>query len=165
MVKDTPCLINHFTVLEACTVGSTKDMLDSNAPPETEEVVSKTKMPKLVDMWAEREKQILEDLQLKIFQRSTYISIQVHTVDSNCPLAMKALIDCSMTGEFINHEFIWAHELRTYHLLHPIGVYNVDRSPNEIGRSLKWLISLSSIKVTWVNPSSMFWVSATNWLS
>ena len=36
-------------------------------------------------------------------------------------------------GEFIDHKFIWAHELRTYCLPCPIGLYNVDRLPNEIG--------------------------------
>ena len=53
-------------------------------------------------------------------------------VDSNCPLAMRALIDCSAMGEFIDHKFVQAHELWTYHLPHLIGLYNADRSPNEI---------------------------------
>ena len=105
-------------------VGSTKDMLDSNVPQVTEEVVSKSKTPELADTRSKREKQILEALQNKIFWRSTYIPIQVHMVNSNHPLAMKALIDCSATGEFIDHEFIQAHELWTYQLLHPIGVKN-----------------------------------------
>ena len=47
---------------------------------------------------------------------------------------MKALIDCGATGEFIDHEFVRAHELQTYQLPHPIGLYNADRSPNEIGK-------------------------------
>ena len=55
-------------------------------------------------------------------------------VDSNRPLAMKALIDCSATGEFIDHEFVQAHELRTYQLPRLIGLYNADGSPNEIGK-------------------------------
>ena len=71
------------------------------------------------------------------FQRSTYIPIQVHTVDSNRPLAMKALIDCGATGEFIDHEFVRAHELQTYQLPHLIGLYNADGSPNEIGKITK----------------------------
>ena len=91
-------------------------MLDSNVPPTTEEVVSKSETPKLADTQSEREKRILEALRNKILQRSTYIPIQVHMVDSNCPLAMKALIDYSATGEFIDHEFVQAHELQTYQL-------------------------------------------------
>jgi len=55
-------------------------------------------------------------------------------IDSNCPLAMRSLIDCGTTGEFIDHEFIRAHELWTCPLPHPIGLYNADGSPNEIGK-------------------------------
>ena len=55
-------------------------------------------------------------------------------VDSNHLLAMKALIDCSAMAEFINHEFFHAHELWTYPIPHPIGLYNMDGSPNEIGK-------------------------------
>ena len=87
-------------------VGSTKDMLDLNVPPTTEEVVSKSETPKPADTRSKREKRILEALQNKIFQRSTYIPIQVHMVDSNRPLAMKALIDCGTMGEFIDHKFV-----------------------------------------------------------
>ena len=75
-------------------VGSTKDMLDSNMPPITEEVVSKSEMSKPADTPSETEKRISKLLQERVFWRSTYIPIQVHTVDSNCLLAMKALIDC-----------------------------------------------------------------------
>ena len=86
-------------------------MLDLNVPPTTEDVVSKSETPELADTRSEREKRILEALRNKIFRRSTYIPIQVHMVDSNRPLAMKALIDCGAMGEFIDHEFVQAHEL------------------------------------------------------
>ena len=56
MVKDTLCSTNHFSVLENCTVGSTKDMLDSNVPPATEEVVLKSETPEPADTQSEREK-------------------------------------------------------------------------------------------------------------
>ena len=49
-------------------------------------------------------------------------------------LAMKALIDCGATAEFIDHKFVRAHELRTYPILHPISLYNTDGLPNEIGK-------------------------------
>ena len=47
---------------------------------------------------------------------------------------MKALIDCGVTADFINHEFVCAHELRMYPIPHQIGLYNADGSPNEIGK-------------------------------
>ena len=55
-------------------------------------------------------------------------------VDSNRLLAMKALIDCGAMAEFINHKFVCACELQMYLVLHPIGLYNADGSPNEIGK-------------------------------
>ena len=93
-VNDTPHLTNRFSVLENCTVGSTKDMLDSNVLPTTEEVVSKSETSKPANTPSETKKRISELLQERVFQRSTYIPIPVHTVDSNRLLAMKPLIDC-----------------------------------------------------------------------
>ena len=133
-VKDTPHSTNCFSILENCTVGSTKDMLDSNVLPTTEEVVSKSEMSKPADTLSETEKRISKLLQERVFQRSTYIPIQVHTVNSNHPLVMKALIDCSAMAEFIDHKFVCAHELWMYPILHPIGLYNTDGLPNEIGK-------------------------------
>ena len=66
-VKDTPHSTNHFPVLENCTVGSTKDMLDSNVLPMTEEVVSKSEMSKLTNTPSETEKRISELLQERVF--------------------------------------------------------------------------------------------------
>ena len=109
-------------------------MLDSNMPPTTEEVVSKSQMSKPADTPSETKKRISKLLQERVFQRSTYIPIQVHTKDSNRPQAMKALIDCGAMAEFIDHEFVHAHELRMYPILHPIGLYNADGLPNEIGK-------------------------------
>ena len=37
-------------------------------------------------------------------------------------------------AEFIDHKFVCAHELQTYPIPHPIGLYNTDGSPNEIGK-------------------------------
>ena len=90
-MKDMPRLTNHFSVLENCMVGSTKDMLNLNMPPTTEEVVSKSETSKLADTQSKTKKRISELLQERVIQRSTYIPIQVHVVGSNWLLAMKAL--------------------------------------------------------------------------
>src|SRR6266481_8634086 len=68
-----------------------------------------------------------------MFQRSTYIPIHVHTVDSNCPMVMEALIDTGATGQFIDIEYVRSNELWTYCLPHSLAVYNVDGTPNEAG--------------------------------
>ena len=128
-------ILRHRLILVClCHENSQFMTLDSNMLPTTEEVVSKSEMSKLTNILSETEKRISELLQERVFWRSTYIPIQVHTVDSNCPLAIKALIDCGATAEFIDHEFVHSHELQTYPVLHPIGLYNADRSPNEIGK-------------------------------
>src|SRR6266481_9997461 len=125
-VKDAPCPTNHFSVLENCTVGSTKDMSDSNIPPTTEKAASKPSTPELADP-----PYVL--LCSATFQRSTYIPLHIHTVNSNLPMAMNMLIDTGATGQFINIEYIWSKELRTYCLPCSIRVYNVDGTPNEAG--------------------------------
>ncbi len=68
-----------------------------------------------------------------MFRRSTYIPIHVHTVDSNHPMAMKALIDTGATGQFIDIEYVHSNELQTYRLPCLLAVYNVDGTPNEAG--------------------------------
>ena len=72
----------------------------------TEEAVSKSETSKPADTRSKTEERISKLLQERIFWRSTYVPIQVHTVDSNCPLAMKPLIDCGAMAESIDHEFI-----------------------------------------------------------
>ena len=78
---------------------------------------------------------------------------------------MKALIDCGATGEFIDHEFVQAHELRTYQLLHLIGLYNADRLPNEIGRFTEAIDLVVQYKGHRSQSNSMFQASATRLLS
>ena len=53
--SETHTPLDQLFSLENCMVGSTKDMLDSNIPPATEEVVSKSKTPELADTQSERE--------------------------------------------------------------------------------------------------------------
>ena len=158
-VKDTPRSTNRFSVLENCMVGSTKDMLDSSVPPSTEEVVSKSEAPELADTRSEREKRILEALQNKIFRRSTYIPIQVHMVDSNRPLAMKALINCSATGEFIDHSFSERMNFRPINSHIRSGCIMQTDCQTRSERSPRPLTSFSNTKVTRASPNSMSRVS------
>ena len=78
---------------------------------------------------------------------------------------MKALIDCGATGEFIDHKFFRAHELQTYQLPHPIGLYNADRLPNEIGKITEAINLIVQYKGQRAGPSSTFRASATRLLS
>jgi hypothetical protein len=48
-------------------------------------------------------------------------------------MAVKALVDCRATGDFIDSEYIISRNLLFWRLLQPIPVLNVDRSPNQAG--------------------------------
>ena len=99
MGKDTPHSANQFSVLEKCTVESTKYMLDSRVLSETEEVMSNPPTPQPDDP-----PYVL--MRSVTLQRSTHIPLTIHTVDSNFPMVMNALIDCGATGQFIDIEYV-----------------------------------------------------------
>ena len=82
-------------------------MLDSNVPPMTEEAVSKPSTPELADP-----PYVL--LCSATFRRSTYIPLQIHTVNSNLQMVTNALIDAGTTGQFIDVEYVQSKELCTY---------------------------------------------------
>ena len=112
-------------------------MLDFKVPPVSEEAVSKPPMPKPANSTPSLTTKP-DDLLYKLicstmFQRSTYIPIHIHTVDSNHPMVMKALIDTGATGQFIDVEYVRSNKLQTYHLPCLLAVYNVDGTPNEAG--------------------------------
>jgi len=64
-----------FLSLENCTVGSSKDMLDSKIPLVTEEVVSKTQTPEPASPPPKPDDSIYNLVWSMILQRSTYIPI------------------------------------------------------------------------------------------
>jgi len=105
-------------------------MLDSKVLSETEEVVSNPPTPQLDDP-----PYVL--MCSVTLQRSTHIPLTIHTIDSNFPMAMNALIDCGATGQFIDIEYVRSYELHTYHLPRAIPVSNVDGTPNEAGHITK----------------------------
>ena len=105
-------------------------MLDSKTLSETVEVVSNPPTLQL-----DNPPYVL--MRSVMLQRSTHIPQIIHTIDSNFPMAMNALIDCGATGQFIDVEYVRSYELHTYHLPRAIPVYNVDGTPNEVGHITK----------------------------
>ena len=69
-------------------------------------------------------------------------------VDGNHLMAMKALRDTGATGELIDVEFVWSHELQMYHFPQLLTVYNVDGTPNSSGHITKVIDLLSAIRTT-----------------
>jgi hypothetical protein len=47
---------------------------------------------------------------------------------------VKALLDCGAGDTFIDKNFVHKHRLPSLPLKKPMGVFNVDRTPNEEGR-------------------------------
>jgi hypothetical protein len=48
-------------------------------------------------------------------------------------MSVKALVDCGVTGDFIDSEYVISRNLPFRHLSQPIPVLNVDGSPNQVG--------------------------------
>ena len=65
---------------------------------------------------------------------SLLLLVEVGTMDTSELHSIKALLDCGVTGSFINRDFVCSKGMNTQTLLHNIPVFNVDGSPNEAGQ-------------------------------
>ncbi|KIJ42183.1 hypothetical protein M422DRAFT_171582, partial [Sphaerobolus stellatus SS14] len=64
---------------------------------------------------------------------STFVSVQMKTLDTGLRVSMEALLDCGATGQFLDMKYVREHKLNTRKLPRPIPVYNVDGSLNKSG--------------------------------
>src|SRR5882672_740468 len=88
-VKPMPRSTNKFLVLETSTVGSTRDMLTLQSPidePKTEKAVPKESPRQPPDSTP-----IL--IRSSTLHRGTELPARIHTIGSNTPLLINALID------------------------------------------------------------------------
>jgi len=122
MVKPMHHQTNRFTVLERSTVESTEDMLTLQSSVTTE-LRTEQAMPELPPFL----------IHSATLCRGTDIPLQLNTIDSNAPMSIKALIDSGAMGLFIDIDYMQSKNLKTQHLPRAIPVYNVDRTPNEVG--------------------------------
>src|SRR5882724_3313604 len=65
--------------------------------------------------------------------RETELPLHIHTIGSNTPLLINALIDSGATGKFIDMDYIRSKNLCTQCLPRTIPVYNVDGTLNDAG--------------------------------
>src|SRR5467141_2000507 len=128
-VKPTPHSTNKFSVLEMSTVGSTRDMLTLQSPidePKTEKAVPQ-----------ESPRQPPDSTPILIHSSTLRIGMElplhIHTIGSNTPLLINALIDSGATGRFIDIDYVRSKNLRTQRLPRAIPVYNVDGTLNDAG--------------------------------
>src|SRR5467141_2360613 len=129
MVKPMPHLTNRFSVLETSTVGSTRDMLTPQSPidePKTEK-----SMPQESPRQPPDSTPIL--IRSSTLRRGMELPLRIHTIGSNTPLLINALIDSGATSRFINIDYIRSKNLCTQRLPRAIPVYNVDGTLNDAG--------------------------------
>ena len=62
------------------------------------------------------------------------IDVEIETTDTGIKRAVKALVDCGATGQFMDKEWARANKISTRSLPHPIPVFNVDGTPNKAGK-------------------------------
>jgi len=65
---------------------------------------------------------------------SLLLLVEVGTMDTSELHSIKALLDCGVTGSFINRDFVCSKGMNTQTLSCNIPVFNVDSSPNETGQ-------------------------------
>src|SRR6202142_1860571 len=66
-------------------------------------------------------------------QHSLSIDIEIKTTDNSLKRCLQALVDCGMTGMFIDQKFVETNDIPTRELSDPIPVFNVNGTPNEAG--------------------------------
>src|SRR5882672_842210 len=98
MVKPTPHSTNRFSVLETSTVWSTRDMLTPQSPvdePKTEKAMPQEPLHQPSNLTP-----IL--IRSTTLRRGMELPLHIHTIGSNIPLLINALIDSGATGWFID---------------------------------------------------------------
>src|SRR5882672_2212329 len=111
-VKPTPHSTNRFSVLETSTVGSTRDMLTPQSP--TDELKTEKAMPQESPCQPPDSTPIL--IRSSMLHRGMELPLHIHTIGSNTPLLINALIDSGATSRFINIDYVRSKNLRTQHL-------------------------------------------------
>jgi len=64
---------------------------------------------------------------------SLHLPLEIKSTDNALKLALKGLVDCGATSDFVDSDYASANRIPVRRLAQPIPVYNVDGSPNEAG--------------------------------
>jgi len=64
---------------------------------------------------------------------SLHLPLEIESTNNTLKLSLEALVDCGVTSNFINSEYVLANRIPVPSLSQPSPVYNVDGSPNEAG--------------------------------
>jgi len=118
--------VNKFTVLtieDPNTIDS--ELVD--ALPSNPLVVAPLHRPK----WEKRLPKLFSISTLDMRGTSLLLPVEIGTTDTSKLHSVKALLDCGMTGSFIDRDFVRSKGMNTQTLSHNISVFNVNGSPNE----------------------------------
>jgi len=124
--------VNKFTVLTV----ENPNTIDSeliDAPPPNPPVSAPLHKPK----WEKRLPKLLSISALNARETSLFLPVEIGTTDTSKLHSVKALLDCGVTGSFIDRDFIRSKGMNIWTLSHNILVFNVDGSPNEAGQISK----------------------------
>ena len=67
---------------------------------------------------------------------SLKLKVKLETTDTSERKSVNSLVDSGATGELINHDYVKSCQFNLLKLTHLI-LYNIDRSPNEVGSITK----------------------------
>ena len=65
--------------------------------------------------------------------KSLVIKVGVQSTDTREVKSSPALVDCDAMGQFMDRSYVECNCLTTQKLIHPITIYNVVGTPNEVG--------------------------------
>jgi len=102
----------------------------TDAPPPNPLVPAPLHKPK----WEKRLPKLFAISALDARGTSLLLPVEIGTMDTSELYSVKALLDSRATGSFIDRDFVCSKEMNTRTLLCNILVFNVDGSPNEVGR-------------------------------
>jgi len=102
----------------------------TDAPPPNPPVPAPLRKPK----WEKRLPKLFTISALDARGTSLLLPVEIGTTDTSELYSVKALLDSGATGSFIDRDFVCSKEMNTRTLLRNIPVFNVDGSPNEVGR-------------------------------
>ena len=70
---------------------------------------------------------------LNIYKMSLVLAVELSTTNTSKFYFINTLLDYKAIRSFINHDFVQSKEMNTQTISHPILVFNIDNSPNEVG--------------------------------
>jgi hypothetical protein len=130
-VNDVPLLPikNYFNVLMVEEIKDDSSVILDTSNKKPEPPARMTRKPK----W---ERKLPETLKIDAAEpgsNSLYLRVEIESTETQRKQGIRPLVDCGVTGLFIDPEYVKSNRLPTKKLSRVIPVFNVDGTPNEAG--------------------------------